>query len=188
MMNAIMAVLMGAPLIWGMIRGAGDQAAQAMLSGAGEGVQTALTLCGALALFGGLTNILRRAGAMERLSQAASPLLALLLGRDVPPDALPYAAMNLAANALGLGNAATPMGIEAARRMAAGDTAGKGLCMFLVINSSSVQLLPSTVIALRAASGSSAPGSVMLPSLIATGISTLVGVISCKAAERWARR
>jgi len=187
-MNAIFAGLMGAPLLWGLIRGSGGQTAQAMLSGAGEGVQTALLLCGALAFFGGFANILRLSGAMERLSRAVRPLLSFLLGRDVPPDALPYAAMNLAANALGLGNAATPMGIEAAKRMAAGDAAGKALCMFLVINSSSVQLLPTTVIALRSAAGSASPGSVILPTLLATGISTLVGIVSCKAAEKWTRK
>lgn len=187
MLNAIFAGLAGVSLLWGLISGSGDAVAQAMLSGAGEGVQTALALAGGFALFGGLTSILRRAGAMEALAKAAGPALTFLLGRDVPKESLPYAAMNLAANALGLGNAATPMGIEAAKRMATGEAAGKGLCMFLVINASSVQLLPTTVISLRAAAGSKDPACVALPTLLATGVSTLVGIISCKAAEKWTR-
>ena len=103
---------------------------------------------------------------------------------EIPADALDYVTMNLAANMLGLGNAATPMGVEAARRMAAGERAGDALCFFLVLNASSVQLLPTTVIALRAAAGSQAPGQIALPALVSTLISTLAGALSCKLAER----
>ena len=93
--------------------------------------------------------------------------------------------MNLTANLLGLGNAATPMGIEAARRMGKGNgTASNALCLFLVINASSVQIFPASVIALRAAAGSADPARIVLPALIATGVSTIVGIASCKCAER----
>lgn len=184
MLNVIFAGLLGLSLLWGTVRGEGGGVMAAVLDAAGEGVQTALLMAGGFAFFGGLVNILRRAGAMDALSKRLLPALTFLLGRTLPPEAVPYAAMNLAANMLGLGNAATPMGVEAARRMASGETASSALCLFLVINSSSVQLLPSTVIALRAAAGSADPGVILLPSLIATGLSTLAGILSCKVAER----
>ena len=93
--------------------------------------------------------------------------------------------LNLTANMLGLGSAATPLGLEAARKMGgSGEAASNALCLFLVINASSVQLLPTTVIALRAAEGSAAPGSVIFPALLATAISTLTGIIACKIGER----
>ena len=157
----------------------------AMLAGAAEGVSSALSLAGGFALFCGLMAILRRAGAVEGLSRLVSPLLRRLFGPGLPPDALDSVTMNLTANLLGLGNAATPMGIEAARRMGKGNgTASNALCLFLVINASSVQIFPASVIALRAAAGSADPARIVLPALIATGVSTIVGIASCKCAER----
>ncbi|MBR1585210.1 MAG: spore maturation protein [Clostridia bacterium] len=186
MLQWIFGGMLGASLLWGLAGGTGEQVVSAALSAAGEGVETAIGLAGGFAFFCGLMEILRRAGVMDGLARWLRPMLCFLMGRDLPEDAVPYVTMNLAANALGLGNAATPMGMEAARRMARGESAGNALCLFLVINSSSVQLLPTSVIALRAAAGSAHPGAIALPALLATGISTAVGVISCKAAEKWA--
>ncbi len=183
MLNFVFLFLTGASLLYGMACGRGDAVTQAMLSGAREGVETALLLSGSFAFFCGLMAVLRRAGSMRRLALRLSPALRLLLGRDLPPEATEYAALNLAANMLGMGNAATPMGLEAARRMG-GARASDALCRFLVINATSVQLVPSTVIALRAAAGSAQPGSVWLPTLLATGVSTLTGMIACRLAER----
>ena len=100
--------------------------------------------------------------------------------------------MNMTANLLGLGNAATPMGLRAMRLLAeeesAGDAATDAMCMFLVINASSLQLFPSTVISLRAAAGSASPASIVLPSLFSTAISTAVGVLACALLSRLTRR
>ena len=175
---------MGLSLLYGLIVGRGEQVASAMLEGAEEAVQAAFAMAGAFAFFCGMTAILRRAGAIQALGKKLSPLLSRLLGPGLPPDALEPVLLNLSANLLGLGNAATPMGVEAARRMAKGEAAGDALCLFLVINASSVQLLPATVIALRAAAGSAAPGTVVLPTLLATGVSTLTGILACRAAKR----
>ena len=172
-------------LLEGMVNGSGEATVFSMLNAASEAVQTAIALTGAYAFFCGMLNIVRKAGAAEGLGKMISPALKRLFGDGLPPDALEPVTMNLTANLLGLGNAATPMGIEAARRMGKGnDTAGNALCLFLVINSSSVQLFPSSVIALRAAAGSADPARIVLPTLIATGVSTAVGIVSCKCAER----
>ena len=186
MLHVIFGGFIGLSILYGLIRGQGEQVVSAILAGAGEGVETSLAMAGGFAFFCGMISILRRAGAAEWLGKRLAYPLRRLLGPSLPPDALESAALNLTANLLGLGNAATPMGVEAARRMArSGDAASDALCMFLVINASSVQLIPSSVIALRAAEGSSAPGAAAGPALIASLVSTLVGVIACKIAERF---
>ena len=183
MLHGIFCGLLGSALLYGLLSGTGDQVIVGLLSGAEGAIATALSLAGGFAFFGGMMEILARAGAMDWLSRRAAPFLRILLGKSLPDEAVSPAAMNLSANLLGLGNAATPMGIEAAKRMAGGERAGNALCMFLVLNASSVQLLPTTVIALRAAAGSAAPGSITAPTLFATLISTLAGIFACKIME-----
>ena len=183
MLQVLFGGLLGSALLYGLICGQGEQMISALLSGAESGVSTAFSLAGGFAFFCGMMEILSRAGAMDWLSRKMAPFLRILLGKSLPDDALSPVAMNLTANLLGLGNAATPMGIEAARRMARGEAAGNALCLFLVINASSVQLLPTTVIALRAAAGSLSPGSITGPTLISTMVSTLTGIFACKIME-----
>ncbi len=185
MLQAIFGGLMGLSLLYGLIGGTAEEVMSAVLDAAGEAVQSAVALAGGFAFFCGMMAILRRAGAAEWLGRRLAPGLRRLMGRDLPQDALEPVTLNLAANMLGLGNAATPMGIEASLRLARDGRATNALCLFLVINSSSVQLLPATVIALRAAAGSRQPGAVALPALLATALSTLTGILCCKAAERW---
>lgn len=177
--------LLGAAVGYGWLCGRGSSVMLAVLDAAGEGVTAALAMAGGFAFFCGMIRVLRAAGAVGWLSKRLAPALRLLLGPSLAEDALEPVTMNLAANLLGMGNAATPMGLEAARRMAgrAGEISN-ALCMFLVINSSSVQALPTTVIALRAAAGSADPGAVILPTLAATVLSTVVGVAACKLMEK----
>ena len=183
MLEILFGGMLGLSLLYGMTLGKGEETAAAALNAAGEGVASALALAGGFAFFCGMIAILRRAGAVRFLSRLAAPALRRLLGKELPGDALEYVTMNLTSNMLGLGNAATPMGIAAARRMAAGERASNALCLFLVINSSSVQLIPTSVIALRAAAGSADPGVIAGPALAATLISTAVGILACKIAE-----
>ena len=184
MLQVLFGGMIGLSLLYSLAIGRGEAVASAMLNGAEEAVQAAFAMAGGFAFFCGMTAILRKAGAIQALGKRLSPFLSRLLGPALPPDALEPVLLNLSANLLGLGNAATPMGVEAARRMGGnGGKASNALCMFLVINSSSVQLLPATVIALRAAEGSTNPAGIALPALAATAISTIVGVVACKIAE-----
>ena len=185
MLQRVFGGMMVISLVGGMISGSGEATVFSMLNAASEAVQTAIALTGAYAFFCGLLNIVRKAGVAEGLGKALFPALKRLFGDGLPADALEPVTMNLTANLLGLGNAATPIGIEAARRMGKGNgTASNALCLFLVINASSVQLFPTSVIALRAAAGSADPTRIVLPTLIATSVSTAVGIVSCKCAER----
>ena len=183
MLQIMFGGMTGLSLLYSLLTGRGNTGVSALLQGADSAVQAVLSMAGGFAFFCGLIRILEKAGAVRFLSRLLSPFLKKLLGPSLPDSALDYVTMNFTANMLGLGNAATPMGVEAAKRMAAGSTASNALCLFLVINASSVQLLPSTVIALRAAAGSQAPGAIIFPTLLATFLSTLAGILSCKLME-----
>lgn len=183
MLQAVFGGMLGAAMLFGLISSRGDVVFQGFLQGAKDGVTMALALAGSLAVFGGLMHILSASGLESGIRKRLKRPLRLLMG-EMPDEAMGYVAMNLSANVLGLGNAATPAGIKAAKLLAAGEKATNALCLFLVINTSSVQLLPSTVIAMRTAMGAANPEAVILPGLAATALSTLVGILACKGAER----
>ena len=144
----------------------GDPAASvdAMLSGVSEALELCLALCPSFMLWLGLMNVAREAGLMEKLSRAARPLLKRLMPDS--SEAMAPITLNLAANFLGLGSAATPFGIEAMAELQKanrrGNAASDDMCMFIALNSSAVELLPTSVLALRAAAGSTDPYCVVL--------------------------
>ena len=105
MLHILFGGLMGMALLWGLIQGEGERVVSAVLSGAEDGITTALSLAGGFAFFCGLMEELRRSGAVTRLARRFAPALAWLLGGEVPGDALDYVALNFSANLLGLGNA-----------------------------------------------------------------------------------
>ena len=182
MTNGIFVWMLLSACVLALFRGETGMLSAQLLAAAQQAVETAFQLCGGFAFFCGILAVLREAGVMQKLARWLHKPLCILFG-CINEESLECIAANLAANMLGMGNAATPMGIEAAKRMGRGDTASNALCMFLVINASSVQLLPTTVIALRAAAGSVSPGSITGPALLATLISTLAGIVACKIME-----
>ena len=147
-------------------------------------LETVWSMTGGLMLFSGIMMILQDAGVMEKWAAYITRPLRKLLGSDVSEEGMQYAAMNLTANMLGMGNAATPMGIRAVRCMAKGEEITCAMCMFLVINTSSVQLLPTTLISMRAALGAAEPTNIVLPALIASTVSTASGILACKVMEK----
>jgi len=157
----------------------------AMVDSAGGAVELAIGLVGVMALFLGLMKVAEEGGMLKILSRLIRPLMVRLFP-EIPPDHPAMGAMilNLAANALGLGNAATPFGIRAMQELnrlnERPGTATDAMVLFLAINTSSVTLLPTGVIALRAAAGSSDPASILPTTLFATFGSTLVAVAAAK--------
>ena len=137
-------------------------------------------------LFGGMISILEQSGAVHALVHVLHRPLHRLFGQNVSPEAMESIAMNLSANMLGMGNAATPMGMRAARllTMDGQNTPSAALCLLLVINSTSVQLVPTSVIALRYAAGSNAPESIIVPGLAASATATVCGILVCKLCEK----
>ncbi len=185
--NSVMQILVGTmlagALLFGVFSGRGDAVFEGILQGASGAVGVVMELMGSFAIFCGLMNILSHGGGVEFVNRRLKrPLKWLIPGAD--EEALSFVTGNLAANMLGLGNAATPLGMEAAKRLAKGEKATAALSMFLVINASSVQLIPSTVVAMRTAAGARDPGAVILPAFLATTLSTLTGILLCKWRER----
>ena len=149
-----------------------------------------LGLLGGFMLFGGVMKLLEEAGAVRALVRWLKRPLRWVFGSQAGEDALGATALNLSANMLGMGNAATPMGLRAARLLQpAGQIAASApLCMLLVINATSVQLYPSSVIAMRYAAGSAAPEIIVLPTLVASTAATAVGMAVCWLCERKRRQ
>lgn len=157
-----------------------DEAVGAMTAGANNAVTLALSLLASYALWLGLFNLIEKTGISSLLSKILRKPVNFLFP-DSNEQAKKYMTMNISANFLGLGNAATPMGINAVCAMYEGnETATTDMIMMLVISSTSLQLLPGTVIGLRAAHGSSAPVSFLPACLLATVLSTFIGITLVK--------
>lgn len=172
----------GNSAIWADMVGATFESAKAAFS-------ISLNLTGILCLWLGLLKIAQASGLTELLAKALRPLFAKLMP-DVPADspALGSIVMNIAANMLGLDNAATPMGLKAMEQLQVlnphKDTASNAQVLFMVLNASAVTVIPITILMYRAELGASNPAAVFLPILIATSASTLVGFLSVAWAQR----
>jgi spore maturation protein SpmA len=159
------------------------------LDGAKTAVTIALGLIGIMALWLGLMRLAERAGLIQRIARGLRPILTKLFP-DVPPNhpAMGSMVMNMAANMLGLGNAATPLGLRAMRDLETLNprpgVATNAMCTFLAINTSSVQLIPTTAIAILAASGSTRPTAIVGTALMATLCAATVAVVSVKLLEK----
>lgn len=169
-----------------------EQTAAAAVTGAGSGVETCFSLLGILCLWSGLTRIGERAGIVQILGKWLRPLLRFLfpaLKENSPAGG--SIVMNMVANLLGMGNAATPLGIKAIQDLSKENrnrsTASDAMCMLVVLNTASIQLLPTTLIALRQTYGSLAPGSIIVPVWIVSICALVVGVATAKLLERSTR-
>ena len=178
MMDWIWMGLVLASIVFGALNGNLAQVSEAALQGAQTALDTCLGLCAALCLWSGVLKLLESGGAAALLSRALRPVLTRLYP-EAREDraALDALAENMSANLLGLGNAATPAGIRAAGALKRGDTATDSLCRLVVLNSASIQLIPVTVCALRAAAGAEKPFDILpavwLTSLCAAGAGLL---------------
>ena len=159
------------------------------LDGAKTAVTIALALIGFMALWLGVMRLAERAGLVQRIARGLRPIMRRLFP-DVPPDhpAIGSMVMNMSANMLGLGNAATPLGLRAMRDLETLNprpgVATNAMCTFLAINTSSVQLIPATAIAILAASGSTRPTAIVGTALLATLCAASVAIISVKLLEK----
>jgi len=163
---------------------------KAMIESASGSVELALGLIGVMTLFLGLMKVAEAGGMLKIIARLIRPLMVRLFPQ-VPPDHPAMGAMilNLSANALGLGNAATPFGIRAMQELdklnPRQGTATDAMVLFLAINTSSVTLLPTGVIALRASVGSSDPAGILPTTLFATACSTLTAILAAKLYGRF---
>ena len=166
-----------------LIRGEPAEALRLISEGADSSVRLCLSLAGSYLLWTGLLNIAAEAGLVEKLAK----LMRRPLGRLMPDigGAAAPVSLNLAANFLGLGNAATPFGLKSMEKLAARSNgiASREICMFLALNSSAVELLPTSVIAVRTACGSADPFSVVVPTFLSSVCAAITAVLCCKFFE-----
>ena len=186
-MAVIWTVMVGASILCGLATGRGEAVAAAALEGAGAGVELCLSMAGTLCLWMGVMEVMRRSG----LARGLSRLLRPVLGRLYPQFAgdgpvMDAVSANVSANLLGLGNAATPLGLEAARRMArrSPGVASDSLCMLVVCNTASIQLIPATVAGLRAAAGCATPFDILPAVWMASLASVTAGVLAARLLAR----
>ena len=159
----------------------------AALEGARSAVELCVSLAGVMCLWTGVMEVMNRSGLSALLARAFRPLLRRLLpqaSRD--EETIATVSANLSANMLGLGNAATPLGIRAAERMARGSdgVASDELCLFLVLNTASIQLLPTTVASVRAALGCADPFDIRPAVWLTSAAAVAVGVLAAKLLAR----
>ena len=166
-------------LLFGAATGRIDAVSEAALSGAQNAVELSLSMAGVLCLWSGIMEIMRVYGLTDGLARAFRPLMRRLLpeaSRD--SETLAAVSANVSANLLGLGNAATPLGIQAARRMArgCGGVASDELCRLVVLNTASIQLLPTTIASVRAAAGCKTPFDILPAVWLSSVLSVTAGL------------
>ena len=189
-MAIVWGAMVMASVVCGMAGGRMAQVSAAALEGARAAVELCISLAGVLCLWSGFMELLKQCGLERKLAALFRPLMRRLLPQ-ASRDAETMAAVsgNLSANLLGLGNAATPLGIRAARRMALGaeGRATDELCRLVVLNTASVQLLPTTVAAVRAGCGSAAPFDILPSVCVILILSVSVGLLAARLLERVVR-
>ena len=208
MLNVIWAVMILIGILYAALTGNIASVTDAALDSAGEAVSLCITMAGIMALWMGLMEVAQKAGLIEKMTRGIQPLLTFLFP-NIPKghEAREYIATNFIANILGLGWACTPAGLKAMEALAkleaergnpayvqesrskAGEEresrrASNEMCTFLVLNISSLQLIPVNMIAYRAQYGSVNPAAVIAPAIAATLFSSLVAVVFCKGMDR----
>ncbi len=188
MMNFIFAFLFIFGIICGLFSGRSEMVSAAIFSGASDAVNLILTLAGTMCFWGGIMKIAEKSGAVDLMGKLLYPLTRVLFPKlKKNSDAMRAIILNMSANILGLSNAATPMGIKAMEALKKennlNDTASDDMCMLVVINTASLQLIPSTLIALRISNHSNAPFEIV-PSVWVVSVCAII----CGVCAAWILR
>ncbi len=149
------------------------------LSGSEKALSLSMKMVVIHAVWSGVLFLMEKSRLNEKFSKLLSPLNRFLFGK-VPEKANEFMALNISANALGMSGATTPMGIKSIRELEKHKDTSYAIAMFFVINATSVQIIPSSVLALRTSLGSITPSDIILPTILATLLSTVIGVILVK--------
>ena len=217
MLNYIWAFMIGAGILYGAFTGNIEAVSNAALDSAKEAVDLCITMFGVMGFWEGLMEIAQKSGLVAKMTRGIGPFVSFLFpGIPKGHAAREYISTNIIANVLGLGWACTPAGLKAMqalrqlsdetceenRRLAgirsekdvkgkAGldpDAASNEMCTFLILNISSLQLIPVTMIAYRSQYGSASPTAIVGPAILATAVSTAVAVVFCKVMDRRKRK
>lgn len=188
MLNILWVIMIAGGIFFAAFHGTMGQITESFISSSTEAVNLCIFMLGVIGVWNGMMEIAVKSGLMKKIAKTMYPFIHWLFP-DIPPrhKANEYIAANMAANILGLGWAATPAGLEAMRELQkleeGGGRASDMMCAFLVLNISSLQLVPINMIAYRSQYGSVNPAAVVLPAICATMISTIAGIVFIKIIE-----
>ena len=190
-MSWIWVIMVGLSLLFGWQNGTMAEVSAAAGTGAQSAVELCVSMAGPLCLWTGVMAVLRESGGLEKLSVLLRPVLDRLypaFRRD--DNVMESISANVSANLLGLGNAATPLGIQAARGMAerSPGVASDALCMLVVCNTASIQLIPTTIAAVRSGAGSKTPFDILPAVWLASACSVTAGILAARLFARLWRR
>ena len=201
MLNYLWAGMTLTGILWGALHGQMTAVTDGAIQASKEAVTLCITMLGVMTLWTGVLEIGHRSGLVDQLARRMGPVLTFLFPRlDPDGEARKQISVNMIANILGLGWAATPAGLKAMEELKKVEeerrkggavrqegTASNEMCTFLIINISSLQLIPMNMIAYRSQYGSVNPTAIVGPALAATFISTVVAVIFCRVMDRYVR-
>lgn len=185
MLNIIWPAFIAISFIYALISGNIEQASNGIFESCESAVKLTLTFFGTICLWNGIMNIAKHTSLMQKLTKFLKPIIIFLFPElKNNEQAKEEISMNVVANLLGLGNAATPLGLKAMETMQKEnkktDTLSNSMIMFIVLNTASLQLIPTNVIAIRNSLGSTSPSNIIIQVWIATIIAAIVGITATK--------
>lgn len=190
MINYIWFAMIFFGIIFALFTGNADKITEAIVGGSNNTVNFVIELTGIMCFWCGVMKVAEKSGLTKILAKMLRPVLKVLF-KDAAKDekALGAIVMNLTANMMGLSNAATPFGIKAMEEMdrinKKSSIASNDMALFLVMNAACIQLVPTTIISIRAAAGSQNPGIIIIPAIISTGVALIVGIACCKILQKY---
>lgn len=185
MLNIIWPIFIGISFIYALVTGNVEKVSNGIFDSASSAVELTLTFFGTICVWNGIMNIAKKTTLMSKLTKMLQPAIKFLFPElKHNKQAKEEISMNVVANLLGLGNAATPLGLKAMETMQKEnpkkDTLTNSMAMFIVLNTASLQLIPTNVIAIRSSLGSNAPSGVILQVWVATIVAATVGITATK--------
>ena len=185
MLNAIWPALIILSFIFSLLTGKINELNSSIFTSGADAVATSINFLGTMCLWSGLMKIVQETTLIHKIDCILKPIMKILFP-EIKKDNKAYQeiTMNISANILGLGNAATPLGLRAMETLQKEnpqkDTLSNNMAMFIILNTASVQLIPTTVIAIRASLGSQTPAAIIVPTWFATVIADIIGIIITK--------
>lgn len=190
MINLIWFFLIFLGIVFGLFTGRTELVTKAIVSTSDSTVKLILGILGVMCFWCGIMKIAEKSGLTNKIAAVLRPILRVIFKKEGRGEkAMGAIIMNITANMMGISNAATPFGIKAMEEMQKEnkekDRAGDDMVLFLVLNAACIQLVPTTVISIRAAANSNNPGLIIVPAIIATGTAAVVGIVCCKILQRF---
>lgn len=190
MMNYMWIAIIFFSVITSVFNGTANELSNSIITSGNTAVDLCFSLLGTFCLWNGLMNVAEKSGLSQAFAKLTAPLLCKLFkGLNKTSDAILPISLNITSNLLGLSNAATPIGIEAMRKLAKENTGkstpSNNMVLFVVMNSAALRLIPTTVASIRANHGSADPLEIIVPSIITSIIALSIGITMTKILERF---